>query len=70
MASQIKARENGPYLIEGAATYIDADGNEQTSQGTMIALCRCGHSANKPFCDGTHRKVGFEAAAIELTLND
>jgi len=42
------ARENGPYLVE-------VDGQ------VKMALCRCGHSSNKPFCDGTHRKVGFQA---------
>ena len=70
MAQEINGRENGPYLIEGTAVYTDADGNEQKTQGTMIALCRCGQSANKPFCDGTHRKVGFEATAVSLKLAD
>jgi CDGSH-type Zn-finger protein len=65
---EIKARENGPYLIEGQATYVDADGNEQTTSGTMIALCRCGQSTTKPFCNGTHRKVGFEAPEVVLKL--
>lgn len=66
---ELKARENGPYLIPVNATYTDADGNEQTTPGTTIALCRCGQSANKPFCDGTHRKVNFQAAEIILHLN-
>lgn len=66
---ELKARENGPYLILGSATYTDAAGNEQTTQGTTIALCRCGQSANKPFCDGTHRKVNFQAPEIILHLN-
>ena len=70
MAKEIKGRENGPYLVAGTATYTDADGLEQTTQGSMIALCRCGHSANKPFCDGTHRKIEFEAAEVMLKLND
>ena len=70
MANEIKGRENGPYLIASTATYVDADGNEQTTQGSMIALCRCGQSANKPFCDGAHRKVEFEAAEVILKLND
>ncbi len=64
---KITANPNGPILIAGQATYTDADGNEQTTPGTMIALCRCGHSNNKPFCDGSHRGQ-FEAAAIELVL--
>jgi CDGSH-type Zn-finger protein len=70
MAKEITAKENGPYLIAGSASYTDAEGNEQTTQGTMIALCRCGQSANKPFCDGTHKKVGFEAPAITLKLSE
>lgn len=49
--------ENGPYLLEGPATVIAAD--EDRCEGTKGALCRCGSSSKKPFCDGTHRDVGF-----------
>ncbi|GAB4440341.1 MAG: CDGSH iron-sulfur domain-containing protein [Anaerolineae bacterium] len=70
MTQQIKGRENGPYLINGIATYTDADGNQQTTTGTTIALCRCGQSKNKPFCDGSHRAAGFQAAEVILHLND
>ena len=70
MSLEIKARENGPYLIPAGATYTDTDGNQQTTTGSNIALCRCGHSAKKPFCDGTHRKINFEAPQIVLVLND
>jgi CDGSH-type Zn-finger protein len=63
---QVRARENGPYLISGPAVEVDADGNESPVQGKTIALCRCGGSQNKPFCDGTHRKNGFQAKAAEL----
>ena len=61
---EIKARENGPYRVTGPVTVIDADGNEYdlAEKGEVIALCRCGGSTTKPFCDGTHSKVGFEAA--------
>jgi CDGSH-type Zn-finger protein len=59
----ITARENGPYLVTGPVTIKDADGNVYPPrQGTAIALCRCGGSTTKPFCDGTHSKKGFEAA--------
>jgi len=68
MAKKVTVLENGPCLIEGAVTYTDADGNEQKSPGNAVALCRCGQSANKPFCDGAHKKVGFQAAGIELVL--
>ena len=57
----ITVRENGSYRIDGPIRIVDADGNEfEQPQGKAVALCRCGHSASKPFCDGTHRKVGFQ----------
>ncbi|MBA3421908.1 MAG: CDGSH iron-sulfur domain-containing protein [Thermoleophilaceae bacterium] len=61
---EIKARENGPYRVEGPIRLVDADGNEYDlgDRGEVIALCRCGGSTTKPFCDGTHSKKGFEAA--------
>ena len=67
---EVTASNSGPYLISGSATYTDADGNEQTTAGKMVALCRCGQSANKPFCDGAHKGVGFEAAEITLHVNE
>jgi CDGSH-type Zn-finger protein len=69
MATELKASENGPYLVSGSATYTDADGNKQTTPGKAVAFCRCGQSSNKPFCDGTHRKVGFEAPEVLLHLD-
>ena len=61
---EIKAREDGPYRVEGPIRLIDADGNEYdlAERGEVIALCRCGGSTTKPFCDGTHSRTGFEAA--------
>jgi CDGSH-type Zn-finger protein len=59
----IRPTENGPYLIEGAVRVIDADGREYELRGRrIIALCRCGGSTTKPFCDGTHSRIGFDAA--------
>jgi len=56
----IKARANGPYRVDGPVRVIDAEGNEFVlPEGEAIVLCRCGHSANKPFCDKSHRRVGF-----------
>lgn len=56
----IKARANGPYKVTGPVRVIDADGREFVlPEGSAIVLCRCGHSANKPFCDTSHRRVGF-----------
>lgn len=54
--------ENGPYLVKGPVTLRDADGAEYQLDRETIALCRCGGSTSKPFCDGTHSKVGFAAA--------
>jgi CDGSH-type Zn-finger protein len=60
----IKVRHNGPYKVTGPVTVIDADGKayDLAEQGEVVALCRCGGSTTKPFCDGTHSKLGFEAA--------
>ncbi len=63
---KITARRNGPYRVEapeGSVKLVDADGNEYNLAGkTAFSLCRCGGSVNKPFCDGTHSKIGFQAA--------
>ena len=59
----ITIRRNGPYRVEGPIKLVDADGNEYDLTGKpAISLCRCGASINKPFCDGTHSKIGFQAA--------
>jgi CDGSH-type Zn-finger protein len=59
----IKARENGPYKVTGPVRIIDVDGNEYdlSDKGETVALCRCGGSQAKPFCDGTHKRIGFHA---------
>ena len=61
---KIRLRDNGPFVVEGAITLTDAEGNEFTvdSSKPAIALCRCGQSENRPFCDGAHNKCGFESA--------
>ncbi len=61
----VKVLPKGPYLVEGRINLLDASGNK-IDAGEKIALCRCGASTNKPFCDGTHSKVGFEAAAAAV----
>lgn len=59
----IRAYENGPYIVRGPARIKDADGTEYDTEGkSSVALCRCGASETKPFCDGTHSEIGFEAA--------
>ena len=55
----IKPSENGPYIVAGPVTLVAPDGHEITHSDPM-AMCRCGHSSNKPFCDGTHAKIGFD----------
>jgi uncharacterized Fe-S cluster protein YjdI len=56
---KVEVTPNGPYLIKTECLIIHSDGREETKTGT-VALCRCGASNNKPYCDGGHRKVGFE----------
>jgi CDGSH-type Zn-finger protein len=56
----ITPTDNGPYLVQGTVTLQDAEGNTYEATGT-IALCRCGRSASKPFCDGSHEKTYFTA---------
>jgi 3-phenylpropionate/trans-cinnamate dioxygenase ferredoxin subunit len=57
----ITVRKDGPYVVSGPVEVRDADGNVYPAR-ERTALCRCGASTTKPFCDGTHSKVGFEAA--------
>ena len=60
---KITVRENASYLVEGPVTIVDADGKEyDISAKKRVSLCRCGGSTTKPFCDGTHSKIGFAAA--------
>lgn len=62
----IRCRANGPLVVEGPVTVVDAAGNPFPLRGDKphVALCRCGHSAQKPFCDGSHTRTGFQAAEI------
>jgi CDGSH-type Zn-finger protein len=60
---KVIVRNNGPYRLEGEITILDQDGKAFGLGGrSVVSLCRCGHSSNKPFCDGTHAKVGFDSA--------
>ena len=62
----IRCRENGPYVINGPVKVVDHHGNEFVVPAGKdnVALCRCGHSKNRPFCDGSHRACGFQAAEV------
>ena len=63
--TKITIRNNGPVRLEGAPgdfVICDAEGNEFDLAGrTAISLCRCGHSADKPFCDGQHKQCAFQS---------
>ena len=67
--AEITPLNNGPYFIQGEFVIKDMEGREFDLSGrTQISLCRCGHSSNKPFCDGTHKKVNFQSFIEARTL--
>jgi len=60
-ATKITPTNNGPLRVEGDFEIQDPGGKSFGLAGrTALSLCRCGHSANKPFCDGSHKRVGFQ----------
>ena len=61
-AVEIKVRDRGPYKVTGPVRLVDAEGGVwRIPDGESIALCRCGLSRTKPFCDRSHREAGFES---------
>lgn len=62
----IRCREDGPLVVRGPFVLVDHKGDafELPTDKPLVALCRCGHSAAKPFCDGSHKACGFEAAQL------
>ncbi len=64
--AEVTVRTNGPYVIAAEGlTLVDQDGNAiPLGEGAKVALCRCGQSANKPFCDGSHKSAGFKHQPI------
>ena len=64
MSVKVTIRPKGPYLVEGEIELTDVNGSkiDTSSRGPRVALCRCGASTTKPFCDGTHSKIGFRGA--------
>jgi CDGSH-type Zn-finger protein len=62
---KIQVRANGSLRVTGTMDFVDAEGTIIKTE-TNFSLCRCGHSKEKPFCDGSHREVGFEAPALQL----
>ena len=66
---KITVRNHGPLRLEGEFTIEDADAKAFGLAGrTVISLCRCGHSENKPFCDGSHNRAGFQSAVEACQL--
>lgn len=62
-AARITVSENGSLKVEGEVTLVDKDGNPvPTREDAPFFLCRCGASGNKPFCDGSHKRVEFDGA--------
>lgn len=57
---EIKVRDDGPYKVTGPVRLVDAEGGVfEVEEGRAIALCRCGRSRTKPFCDASHKEAGF-----------
>ena len=59
--AQVKVNDNGPLTIKGDFSLLDGEGNEFTIDKPMAAICRCGASANQPFCNGAHKSLPFES---------
>ena len=59
--ANITIKDSGPFLVKGPFTLVDAEGNEFTIDKPAVPLCRCGASKTQPFCNGTHREIGFES---------
>ena len=59
----IRLRDNGPLVVEGPVNVVDAEGNAYpiSPDKPAIALCRCGNTQNRPFCDGSHKACDFQA---------
>jgi len=67
----ITVTENGPLSIKGPFHLVDADGNQyDIADRRRVALCRCGGSSTKPFCDGTHSRIAFQAAERAVANTD
>lgn len=66
---KVIVRNNGPLRLEGTITVCDQEGRAYGLGGrTVVSLCRCGNSANKPFCDGSHARVGFASECVAFEL--
>ena len=74
MALEIAAKKNGPYVVTGDISQLelrDSNGNLYDLEGKgRVFLCRCGASTTKPFCDGQHSKIGFQAAEAAVASGE
>jgi CDGSH-type Zn-finger protein len=62
----VETMKDGPNLVPGPLKIVDATGKETLLDRKWVALCRCGQSTNKPLCDGTHSKAGFNAGEAKF----
>jgi len=72
-AIKITPYRDGPYLVRGPFALVDQDGNEIEVKRRVVALCRCGRSQIRPFCDGTHKAIGFQAPSgtpVSIAVSD
>ncbi len=70
---KITVQKNGPYIVvvDGSMTIVDHEGKEIPHKvGRPVALCRCGGSVSKPFCDGTHSQIGFQGADAAVRAHE
>lgn len=59
--ASIKVTDNGPLIVKGSFRVLDGEGREHSIERAVVALCRCGHSEIKPFCDGSHARIAFRS---------
>lgn len=63
MSYTVAPQDNGPYVVTGPFTLTTDSGVRRFAEGEVVVLCRCGRSENKPFCDTTHVRIGFDSSA-------
>ena len=70
MAVKITPLDNGPLMVEGEIELVSPSGQPIATKGSKSFLCRCGGSTRKPFCDGTHSRIGFAAAEAAVAKQE
>ncbi len=68
MSGIIEPKENGPYLVRSLKSLTNSKGTDLLRDKEVVALCRCGKSSNKPFCDGTHKNIEFSSASEKIEI--